>query len=99
VLSPAIDEIAEAARWYESQRTGLGSEFWQSVDDVLAQIEENPVRFAKSEFATPELDFRMAIVPRFKYVVHFLVEFDECQVVAVAHPARKPGYWLRRYKR
>jgi hypothetical protein len=39
---------------------------------------------------------RFAIVRRFNYVVHFLVEVDEVQVVAVAHAARRPGYWLSR---
>jgi hypothetical protein len=96
VLSPAIDEIADAALWYESQRVGLGQEFWRTVDEVLSQIEETPFRFAESEFATSEIDLRFALIPRFKYVVHFLVELNECQVVSVAHAARKPGYWLRR---
>jgi len=99
VLSPALDEIAEAAQWYDSQRAGLGHEFWQCIDETLKQIEEYPFRFSKSEFATSEADLRFAIVRRFKYVVHFLVESDECQIVSVAHAARKPGYWLRRSKK
>jgi hypothetical protein len=99
VLSPAIEEIADAALWYETQRAGLGSEFWRAVDAVLSDIETNPFRFAKSEFATPELDFRAAMVSRFKYVVHYLVESQECQIVAVAHASREPGYWLVRARK
>jgi hypothetical protein len=30
VLSPAIEEIADAALWFDSQRVGLGDEFWQT---------------------------------------------------------------------
>ena len=99
VLSPAIEEIALAALWYDLQREGLGGEFWRAVDEMLAQIEENPFRFGKSEFATPELDFRLAIVRRFGYVIHFLVGVGEVEVAAVAHAAREPGYWLRRVKK
>ena len=55
--------------------------------------------FGKSEFATPELDIRFAVIRRFNYVVHFLVEADEVQILSVAHGARKPGYWLRRSKK
>jgi hypothetical protein len=99
VLSPAIEEIADAALWYEMQRAGLGTEFWRAVDAVLSDIETNPLRFGKSEFATAELDFRAAMVSRFKYVVHYLVESQECQIVAVAHAAREPGYWLVRAKK
>jgi hypothetical protein len=57
------------------------------------------LRFAKSEFATTDVDLRFAIVHRFKYVVHFLLDVDEVQVVAVSHAAREPGYWLGRTKR
>jgi hypothetical protein len=98
VLSPAIEEIAHAAFWYDLQRRGLGYEFWQAVDDVLAQIEENPLRFGKSEFATSEFEFRSAVVGRFGYVIHYLVGVDEIVVVAVAHGAREPGYWLLRVR-
>lgn len=50
VLSPAIDEISEAALWFDSQRVGLGDEFWRAVDEMLTQIEQNPLRFGKSAF-------------------------------------------------
>jgi len=96
VLSPALEEIAEAAKWYESQRAGLGSEFWKAVDTTLVEIDENPRRFGTSEFATADSEIRFAIFRRFRCVVHFLVEQDECQVVSVAHGARQPGYRLRR---
>ncbi|HEY3395679.1 MAG TPA: hypothetical protein VGK58_23455 [Lacipirellulaceae bacterium] len=98
VLSPALEEVAQAALWFHSQRVGLGDEFWESIDAVLQRIEENPVGFGRSEFSTEESDIRFALVRRFNYVIHFLVESDEVQIVSVAHGARRPGYWLRRIK-
>jgi len=97
-LAPALEEIIEAALWFDSQRVGLGAEFWHSTDAVFSRIADNPDAFAKSEFATAEYDFRSAMVRRFNYVVHFLVEANEVQIVCVAHGARRPGYWLRRTK-
>jgi toxin ParE1/3/4 len=97
VLSPALDEIADAAQWFDTQRHGLGQEFWLCVDETLQRIEKHPLEFGRNEFATSELDLRSAGVRRFNYVVHFLIE-AEVQVVAVAHAARHPGYWLRRTK-
>jgi hypothetical protein len=94
-----MEEIAGAALWFDSQRVGLGDEFWQAVDVILQRIEENPFGFAKSEFAAPGLDVRSALVRRFSYVIHFLIEADEVQVISVAHGARKPGYWLHRLKK
>jgi hypothetical protein len=99
LLSPALEEITEAALWFDRQRVGLGYEFWRCVDATLDRIEDNPYGFAKSEFATPNVELRFTIVHRFQYVIHFLVEIDEVQVVAVSHAAREPGYWLRRTKR
>jgi toxin ParE1/3/4 len=96
VLSPALREIAEAAEWFDARRIGLGGEFWSLVDDVLARIESNPLQFARSEFSTDEVELRYAIVERFHYVVHFMIERDEVQVVSIAHGARKPGYWRDR---
>jgi hypothetical protein len=98
VLSPALEEMAQAATWFESQRTGLGNEFWLAVDAALSNIEPNPLGFAKSEFATPDFDFRFAVIRRFNYVIHFLIESEEVQIVSLAHGARRPGYWLTRAK-
>ena len=99
VLSPALEEVADAALWFDSQRAGLGDEFWQAVDAILSRIEENPLGFARSEFATTEMDIRFALVQRFHYVIHFLAETDEVAIISVAHGARRPGYWLRRIRR
>jgi hypothetical protein len=89
VLSPALEEIADSALWFDSQREGLGGEFWHVIDIVLQRIGDNPVGFGKSEFATPESDIRFALARRFNYVIHFLLEADEVQVISVAHGARK----------
>jgi hypothetical protein len=98
VLSPALEEIATAAAWFDTQRSGLGLEFWRAVDDTLNRIEKRPLEFGRSDFASPERDLRFAIVRRFNHVIHFLVESDEVQVAAVAHATRRPGYWIRRIK-
>ena len=99
LLSPAIEEITEAALWFDGKQAGLGSEFWGLVDETLVQIEQNPLRFAKSEYATDEIQIRFAVIRRFNYVVHFAVDVDEIQIVSVAHAGRKPGHWLHRVRR
>jgi len=98
IIAPALDEIVQAAIWLDDRRVGLGDEFWQAVEAVLKRIESNPQEFTKSEFGSSEIDLRFAVVRRFNYVVHFLLEADEVQVISIAHAARKPGYWLSRTK-
>lgn len=88
IISPAIEEIADAALWLDSQSPGLGHEFWRLVDHSLCEIEANPQRFAKSDFASADLDLRYTYVERFRHIIHFLIEPDEVVIIAVSHAAR-----------
>jgi hypothetical protein len=99
VLSAAWDEISTAAAWFDEQRQGLGSEFWRLVDATLVEVQSSPRRFSKSEFAAEDFESRFALVTKFHYVIHFVIESDEVIVAAVAHGARRPGYWLRRVRK
>ncbi|MGD9632097.1 MAG: hypothetical protein AB7G28_13760 [Pirellulales bacterium] len=73
--------------------------FGDSTDETIAQIQRSPDRFAKSEYATDDFDARFAIVSKFHYVIHFVIESDEVVIASVAHGARRPGYWLRRVRK
>jgi plasmid stabilization system protein ParE len=43
ILRPEAEaELAEAYRWYEEQRPGLGEAFFLSVDACMASIQRNP---------------------------------------------------------
>ena len=66
---------------------------------MLVRIERNPLEFARSEFAASDAEIRFAVVRRFNYVIHFLVETDEVQIVSVAHGSRRPGNWMQRIKK
>ncbi len=39
---PASDELTEAVRWYEKQRSGLGGDFLDAVAATLSLIESKP---------------------------------------------------------
>jgi toxin ParE1/3/4 len=43
ILDEAAEEAAAAAKWYESQRLGLGAEFEHAVDAALDLLEEEIV--------------------------------------------------------
>jgi plasmid stabilization system protein ParE len=40
--------------------------------------------------------FRRAVLQHFPYLVFYRELGDRIEVVAVAHGAREPGYWLQR---
>ena len=89
IIEPeASEDVSEAFVWYETQRSGLGSEFLQSVDDVFQRLRRTPEVHAKTYG-----NVRQTLVKRFPYVVCYVVEDDRVAVVAVFHGYREPTSW------
>lgn len=96
----ALDEIAEAAAWYEEQRPGLSAEFMLEVDHAVAEIAERPASFARLSDLPEDLVVRRALLDRFPFGLVFIeLPGNKLRVLAVAHTKRRPGYWLRRVQR
>ena len=91
-------ELAEAVRWYETRRDGLGSEFLDEVDATLPLLATRSRSFPRLQDVDPTLEIRRALLPRFPFALVFLVREDEIRVLAVAHAKRRPGYWLSRVR-
>lgn len=92
----AEEELDAAATWFNEQRPGLGPEFVESVDDVLAVVSDWPRSGVLVDEVSRELEVRRAPIPRFRFHLGYLVLDDRVRVLAVAHDYRKPGYWLPR---
>ena len=45
VHADALDELEEAAAWYEARRAGLGFEFAAEIERVVASVAERPLAF------------------------------------------------------
>jgi toxin ParE1/3/4 len=90
---PASQDLAEAVRWYEQQRSGLGAELLGAVSAAVEQIRAHP------ESGTPRPSrpgIRQVLVPRFPYSVVYQVRDGAVRVIAVAHTSRRPDYWRHR---
>lgn len=85
------DEIDAAHDWYEQRQPGLGGDFLDEVERVLAEIAANPGRFG---FA--EADVREGLLRRFPYAISYRVLPDRIRVLAVYHTARNPLRWQSR---
>jgi len=94
----AYAEMAEAARWYDAQRVGLGGEFLAAIDAAFALIEGNPNKGSRAP-SIPDEDIRRVFVRRFPHQVIYIQLPDRIQVLAVAHERRRPGYWEGRIPR
>jgi plasmid stabilization system protein ParE len=89
----ASAELAEAVRWYEERRPGLGGRFFDAVNQTVELIQTHP------EIGVPRigrLPNRQLLVTGFPYKVVYRIRETSIYVVAVAHTSRRPNYWQHR---
>ena len=91
----AANEYLKARRWY-AQEGGdrLADRFRDKVDEAVERIARNPeagAAFRKS--------YRWVRLHRFPYLLYYhILDDSRVMILAVAHAARRPAYWLRRAK-
>ena len=85
---PAEQDIKTAYAWYESQQAGLGEEFLVSLRQKLESLQTHP-----ESAAIIHKNIRRAVVPRFPYLVFYVVEQTRIIVLAVLHTSRNPAKW------
>ena len=93
-LSPAEEEMTEAALFYDAASSGLGSDFLDDVQQALDRLREHP-----QAGATLTEGMRRALLHRFPFSVIYSIERDEILVIAVAQHGRRPRYWESRVDR
>ena len=87
----ALAEAFRAANYYDRQRTGLGSEFFDEVDKTAGQLLADPLRSRTDEDGVRSWRLR-----RFPFRIYYAVDPNRIRVLAVAHLRRRPGYWRGR---
>ncbi len=91
-------ELEDAAVWYERERRGYGRLFVSEVRRTVERAAELPRSGPPVPHTDPVHDVRRFAVRRFPYqVITALIEQTRV-VVAVAHTARRPGYWRSRLR-
>jgi plasmid stabilization system protein ParE len=92
VIRPAaLEEIFEAADWYERRGPGLSAEFLRALDALIASIERAP-----EEYPKVHEQMRHALLRRFPYSIIFREDGGEIVVVACTHWRRHPRHWRDR---
>lgn len=88
----ALDDYAEHIAFYKSLRKILAQKFHQAVNATITSICESPLRHRISY----QPDIRELKISGFPHYVIFRVTDDSVQILAIAHPRRRPLYWLDR---
>ncbi len=82
-------DLLAAACWYDTQQPGLGEDFLDESEEVIAALSERALLYS-IRFA----DVRCVRLPRFKrYGVYYILRGEAVIVLAIHHGARDPR-WL-----
>lgn len=93
----ALQDVAEAAAWYEQQRPGLGAQFSRALEAVVERVAARPL-------ASPPLrslpQARRISLDKFPYHVVYRVDSQACavEVVACWHQRRDPASLVSRLR-
>ena len=92
LLRPEAEaDIRGAARWYDGERPGVGTEFTRAVRAALASVERQP-----QSYAVARAEVRRALVRRFPYAIYFVADSEATVVLACLHVRRDPQAWHSR---
>ena len=84
-------DLADAALWYEEQRSGLGHQFLDEVLATFTIIAKTPLSYQLVHRNT-----RRALVHRFPFGIYYRIETSMIVVVSVMHGSRNPRHWKSR---
>jgi plasmid stabilization system protein ParE len=90
-LPEAEEEMAAAARYYESRAYGLGKNYLLEVERAVKAIKESP-----ETWPVIKNTMRRRLVRRFPFGIIYCIEPEEIVIIAVAHLRRRPKYWEER---
>ena len=96
VLEAAATEAAEAAGWYEAQRSGLGAGLRSEFKLALDRLREGILSGRPWPGPLGERGVKRLLMIRFPFSIVFVVTGNSVVVLAFAHHRKKPNYWSGR---
>ena len=93
VRPPAVEDVVDAAAWYEAHAQGLGEELIDEILLALRRAVSNPELFRVVRRAG---EVRRILTERFPYRIFFSVVGSTLYVHAVLHGARHDRRWIER---
>lgn len=93
ILPSALDEIEEAATWYEARQPALGAKFTR---DVRVAINALPRNALIHRIRQRDLQVRWCYPRRFPYRIVYRLTEEVITIVAVLHASRSERHWRQR---
>ena len=96
ISAEAAQELEEAAEWYEREIPGLGARLIDAFEHAIDLLRENLPPLTSLPGEAAHRGAKRLLLHRFPFSVITIEQGDEFVVVALAHHARRPGYWKDR---
>jgi len=92
ILPIALQDIKDAADWYNQKQPGLGKRFAAQVRKKMTLIKKAPFNYA-----TRYDDVKTAVLDVFPFMTHYTVYNSQKIIVisAILHTSRNPDYWKK----
>jgi hypothetical protein len=94
-LVQARVELWEAVDWYDAREDGLGARLLAEAREVVARIDVAPEAAPLWLVTRTERQVRSRGFRSFPYRAYYVTK-PRLVVVAFAHDAQRPGYWVNR---
>jgi plasmid stabilization system protein ParE len=99
IFDEALEEIDELVAWYAERDPIAAQRLMNLFHEAIKRIEFKPTQFPLIEVPRNPGNLRRVRLKGFPAYVGYELLDDEIHVFAVAHTARKPGYWKPRLRR
>ena len=86
-----VDELETAARFYRDRNPVVVQRFLRDFESTLQQIQDNP-----QLGSSLGKEVRRRRIPRFPFDIIYCEHNGALVLIALAHHARRPGYWKGR---
>lgn len=87
----AAHEFISAFEWYFSRNEIVAVRFSQDVNDAIEHIAQFPERYPEYFHQS-----RKFVLRHFPFLIVYRELPSSIQILAIAHAARRPGYWKNR---
>ena len=84
-------EVRDAAEYYEAEEPGLGDRFWQEFDSQVRWLARHALQPRLRPPGYRRVNFRV-----FSFYVAYVIRDEMVVLLAAAHGAREPEYWIDR---
>lgn len=90
----AESDVYDSFLWYEKQKEGLGEEFLEALDAAGQAITNNPTTYR----IRYKNRVRAFVVDRFPYLILYVVNGNDIDVLSVFNTNQHPRKWKERLK-